>query len=237
MAVTLRLVPNIIIGERLFKPLNDAVTVRVLYNNKEIAFLLEVNDRTDSRSGEEVSEQIQDEQYEMSPDAFAIQFPKEGAYVTVPVVVKPLYRHGDASHPTTIWYWNAGNIEPEVAPMATLFDATGPDQKLMLRVNDQSLNTTGKWDHGRRQVIMKRPRAGSDQGDIIFNEGRFIPVSFANWDGSNGEKGSRHTLTTWYWLLLPPEVNKIKVYGLPLGSGLLILCAGLVIVRNQRRKA
>ena len=112
IAVTLRLVPNIIKGERLFKPLNDAVTVRVLYNEKEIAFLLEVNDRTDSRPGEEVSEQIQDEQYEMSSDAFAIQFPKEGAYVTVPVVVKPLYRHGDASHPTTIWYWNAGNIEP-----------------------------------------------------------------------------------------------------------------------------
>jgi hypothetical protein len=81
---------------------------------------------------------------------------------------------------------------------------------------------------------MKRPRKSNDQGDISFDEGRFIPVSFANWDGSNGERRSRHTLTTWYWLLLPHEENKIKVYGLPLGSGLLVFIAGLLLIRSQR---
>lgn len=234
--ITLRLVPNIIKGERLFSPLNDTVTVRVLYNEMKIAFLLEVNDRTCSRPGEDVSEQIQDEQYELSSDAFAIQFPKQDAYVTAPVVVKPLYRHGDVSHPTTIWYWNAGSIEPEVKPSAILLDATGPDQKLIPRQSDQGLTANGKWEHGRWQVIMKRSRYDKTHGDILFDEGQYLPVSFASWDGSNGERGSRHTLTTWYWLLLPLEVNKVKVYGLPLGSGLLTLCAGLVIVRNQRRK-
>ena len=147
----------------------------------------------------------------MSPDAFAIHFPKEGAYIEAPVGEKPLYRHGDAAHPTTIWYWNAGSVDPEVAPSTILFDAAGPDQKLISSMDGLNQTANGRWDHGRWRVIMKRPRAGIDQGDIIFNEGRFIPVSFANWDGSNGEKGSRHTLTTWYWLLLPPEVNKIKV--------------------------
>ena len=235
LPVTLRSVPNIIKEKRLFTPLNNAVTVQVLYNEKEIAFLLEVDDRTDSRPGEEVSEQIQDVQYEMSPDAFAIQFPKEEAYVEAPIVEKPHYQHGDATHPTTIWYWNAGSIEPEVAAMAALLDASGPDQKLVARKDDQSLSASGRWEHGRWRVIMKRPRAsGNDQGDIQFNEGRFIPVSFANWDGSNGEKGSRHTLTTWYWLLLPSKVDKIKVYGLPLSSGLLAFFAGLLLVRSQR---
>ncbi|MEA3278264.1 MAG: c-type cytochrome, partial [Pseudomonadota bacterium] len=37
---TLHLVPNIIKEERLFTPLNDAVTVRVAYNEKDVAFLL-----------------------------------------------------------------------------------------------------------------------------------------------------------------------------------------------------
>ena len=39
---------------------------------------------------------------------------------------------------------------------------------------------------------------------LSIAEDRFIPVSFANWDGSNGEVGSKHTLTAWYWLYLTP---------------------------------
>ena len=179
---------------------------------------------------------IQDVQYEMSPDAFAIQFPKESANVEAPIVEKPHFGHGDTAHPTMIWYWNAGSIEPEVAAMATLLDATGLEQKLATRKGEQDLSAGGRWEHGRWRVIMKRPRAGNDQGDLQFKEGHFIPVSFANWDGSNGEKGSRHTLTGWYWLLLPPEVDKIKVYGLPLGSGLLVFFAGLLLIRSQRSK-
>jgi hypothetical protein len=53
---------------------------------------------------------------------------------------------------------------------------------------------------------MQRPLAAADpKNDIAFAEGVFIPVAFAAWDGSNGEKGSRHTMTTWYWLLLEPR--------------------------------
>ncbi|MEE9124023.1 MAG: c-type cytochrome, partial [candidate division NC10 bacterium] len=125
-ASTFRLVPNIMKKERLFTPLNDAVTVRVLYNDREIAFLLEVNDRTDSRPGGPVATQLPDEDETMHADAFAIQFPKEGAYTTAPVE-KPLYRHGDAAHPTTIWYWNAGSVDPPIEPRAVLLDASGPD--------------------------------------------------------------------------------------------------------------
>ena len=40
-----------------------------------------------------------------------------------------------------------------------------------------------------------------------FARGAFIPVAFAAWDGSNGETGSRHTITTWYWLLLEPPTG------------------------------
>jgi len=41
---------------------------------------------------------------------------------------------------------------------------------------------------------MKHPRKDDAHGDTLFEEGQYLPVSFANWDGSNGEKGSRHTL-------------------------------------------
>ncbi len=236
--VTLRLAPNVIKGERLFTPLVDEITVRVLYNAEKIAFLLEANDRTDSRPGEQTSEQIQDESLEMAPDAFAIQFPKEEAFATAPVVEKPLYRHGDKAHHTTIWYWNAGSVEPRVPPRVTLFDASGPDNPLAPRsLAGDELEASGAWAHGRWRVVLTRPRSGESSDDVRFEKGRFIPVSFANWDGSNGESGSKHTLTGWSWLLLPPEVGFARVYAAPTGVGLLVFFAGLGLVRSQRRKA
>ena len=56
---------------------------------------------------------------------------------------------------------------------------------------------------------MYRPLTTSaPEKDIQFTEGRFIPVAFAAWDGSNNsEKGSKHTMTTWYWLLLKPATG------------------------------
>jgi DMSO reductase family type II enzyme heme b subunit len=234
--VTLPLVPNIIKEPRLFTPLNNAITVRALYNQDEIAFLLEINDRTDSRPGEKVSTKIHDEMLPLHPDAFAIQFPKDTAYQTAPVVVKPLYRHGDSTHPTTIWYLNAGAVEPAQPQRSTLLDASGPDAKIQPRKGDDSLTTDAVWDSGRWKVLMKRPRQGGDSGDVSFREGDFIPISFANWDGNNGEIGSRHTLTTWYWLVLPPKADPARTYGIPAGVAAFTFLLGLAWVRNQRRQ-
>ncbi|MES9899671.1 MAG: c-type cytochrome [Sedimenticola sp.] len=236
MPVTLQLVPNIIKDERLFTPLSDAVTVRALYNDKEIAFLMEVGDRTESRPGDEYFSDLMDENLEMHPDAFAIQFPKENGYASSPAVEKPLYRHGDAKRKTTIWYWNAGSVEPKRDAAVMLLEGSGPDKKLTMREKEKSLEASGEWKDGSWRVLMKRPRQGSD-GDINFNEGRFMPISFANWDGSNGEAGSKHTLSTWYWLVLPPELDVARVYGMPAGIALLVFLAGLMLVRSQRSKA
>jgi mono/diheme cytochrome c family protein len=162
-AKTMRLVPNITKEKHLFTPLAKAITVRVLYNHKEIAFLLEIDDRTDSRPGEPVSEGIQDENFKMHSDAFAIKF------------FQP--------NPIT-WYWNAGSIEPKIA-----------SKTMILNGKNNSLIAMGKWQNGHWRVLMK--------GTLKkFNS---IPVSFINWDGSNDQTGSKHTLTGRYSLLLLPE--------------------------------
>ena len=231
--VSFRLVPNIIKGDRLFTPLADAVTVRSVYNGESISFLLTVNDRTDSRPGEEVSEGIQDDNLTLNSDAFAVQFPQQEAFETSPIVIKPLYRHGDKSRATTIWYWNAGSIEPEQQPRSALVDASGPNQKLKFRPGGD-LSANGTWQQGQWKVMFTRPRKNTDQPDVDFDEGRFIPISFANWDGSNGEIGSKHTLTTWYWLVLPPETNLLRVIGIPSAIALLFFMLGLMLVRSQR---
>ena len=235
-AVTLHMVPNIIKEDRLFAPLNDAVTVRAVYNDKNIAFLLEFDDRTESRPGIDYFTDLQDENLKMHADAVAIQFPKQEGYATQPVVEKPLYRHGDAKHHTTIWYWNAGSIDPQKSESAMLLDASGPDKLLEPRMKDKSLTTSAAWKSGQWQVLMTRPRKGGASGDANFDEGQFIPISLANWDGSNGEVGSRHTLSTWYWLMLPPELDIAKVYGMPAGIALFFFLMGLLIVNSQRKK-
>lgn len=232
-AVTLPLVPNIIKEDRLFTPLNDALTVRVIYDEQEIVFLLEVDDRTESRPGIEYFTELQDESKEMFPDAFAIQFPQQDAFVSAPTVEKPLYRHGDYKHKTTIWYWNAGSIEPKQDAAAMLFEGNGPDKPLTPREGE--LSVSGQWNDGKWRVLMRRPRMDAG-GDVEFREGQFIPISFANWDGSNGETGSKHTLSTWYWLVLPLKFDVVKVYGSPFGSALLAFFAGLLLVRSQRRR-
>jgi DMSO reductase family type II enzyme heme b subunit len=236
---TFRLFPNIIKQDRLFTPLNDAISVRTLYNENEIAFLLEFNDRTESMPGGAVMSQLPDQDEQMFSDAVALQFPKESAYSTAPVE-KPLYRHGDARHHTTIWYWNAGSVEPAVESRAILFDATGPNSKLTPRADAGDLFTRGAWHEGRWRVLFKRPRgvadSGGDAGDIVFRKGQFIPVSFANWDGNNGELRSKHTQTPWFWLLLPHETNYNLVYGAPAATTLAFLLAGILLVWYMRRK-
>jgi DMSO reductase family type II enzyme heme b subunit len=235
-AVTsMRLVPNLIKEERLFTPLNDLISVRALYNQDEIAFLIEVNDRTESLPGHEYSMSIQDEALTLYSDALAMQFPKEGAYHSKGSVEKPLYRHGDRAHNTTLWYWNAGSIEPKKAPQTLIFKGTGPNNKLAPMIDYKAVTAQGKWHQGRWQVIMKRQRMGTDD-EINFIEGEFIPISFANWDGSNGEVKSKHTLSTWYWLLLPPESDPLRLYGIPALWALLIFIIAVWIVHGQRKK-
>ena len=66
----------------------------------------------------------------------------------------------------------------------------------------------GSYKNGTWRVVIKRSLKTSDAAtDIQFAEGRFIPIALAAWDGSNGEAGSKHTLTTWYWLLLKPPTG------------------------------
>ena len=232
---TLRLVPNIIAGDRLFTPLNDTLIVRALYSATEIAFLVEVNDRTESRPGIAYFTELQDATLDMHPDALAIRVPREGDYPVSTTGERPPLAHGNAGQESTIWYWNAGSVDPPSAPFAALLGERGAAGSLAPRQGEaRDLEAKGTWGAGRWRVVMKRPRR-AEGGDLAFEPGRFIPVSFANWDGSNGEAGSRHTLTTWSWLLLPPEPAPTRLYGLPVATALIVFVVVALLVRLQRR--
>ncbi len=116
---------------------------------------------------------------------------------------KPYFGMGDASHPVNIWHWRSGTTQtPE---SIVLLNAQGFEKIEKRNANEAGIQAKGLYDNGTWRVIMKRPVVTAELGkDIQFVEGSFIPLAFAAWDGSNSEKGSKHTMTTWYWLLLKP---------------------------------
>jgi len=70
------------------------------------------------------------------------------------------------------------------------------------------LTAKGAYKNGTWRVVVKRPlKTEETDSDIQFEEGRFTPIAFAAWDGSNSEKARSYTLTTWYWLLLKPPTS------------------------------
>lgn len=189
------LVPQIIAKQRFFTPSNDTLTVRALYNDKDIALLLEWDDRTNSKPGDEEAEKIADAP--IGEDAIAVQLP-----VNIPEgTEKPYFGMGDTSHPVNIWHWKSGTTDkPE---SITLANSKGFKEIEQRDAKAVDLSIKSHYQNGTWQVLMTRPLLTSEK-DIQFSEGRFIPIAFAAWDGSNGEKGSKHTMTTWYWLQLKP---------------------------------
>ena len=199
-ASTFHLVPQIIGKERFFTPSNDTITARAAYNDKEIAILLEWDDRTRSLPGDETAEAIADD--EISEDSVAVQLP-----VVIPEgMKKPYFGMGDVSNPVNIWQWKSG--AKDGSESAILMNAKGFGSIEPRDAAGGGLQVKGAYDKGTWKVVMRRALTTADAAnDLQFEEGRFIPIAFAAWDGSNSEKGSKHTMTTWYWLLLKPAAN------------------------------
>lgn len=190
---TFFLVPQIIAKERHFTPTNDTITVRSLYNLEEIAVLLEWDDRTKSIPGDDTAEKIAVE--EIAEDGVAIQLP-----VSIPdSMEKPYFGMGDVAHPVNIWHWKSGTTR--ATESVSLLNAVGFSQ--ITRRDTSDLDAIGSYENGTWKVLFKRRlQTGNKTEDLQFVEGAFIPIALAAWDGSANESGSKHTMTTWYWLLL-----------------------------------
>lgn len=231
-AITFPFVPNVIKDPRMFFSLNDSITVRVLYNDKDIAIRTDVDDRTKSVPGGKLEQQYRLADVEPTSDAIAVQFP-----VTIPTTSeKPWFRHGDRKHPVNMWYWKAPGVDPKSPELSTVLDATGPDHPPTPRHGAANMSAQGQWHDGQWSVVMSRSLQTANEADLQFEEGHYIPISFGNWDGVNGEKGSRHSFTSWYWLLLQPKENVAALYGTSGTSGILAGLLFMLAARRQRRR-
>jgi len=140
---------------------------------------------------------------------------------------------GDKAKPVNIWFWQSETTtEPQ---RLKLLEGKGFDKVKERDPASIGLTAKGTYDHGTWRVVMKRPLLTKEKDkDIQFVEGKFIPIAFAAWDGSNGEKGSKHELTTWYWLLLKPPVGS-SVYIVPIVVAVVVLVGELLLLRRFRK--
>lgn len=222
---TFPLVPQIIAKERFFTPTVEVITVKAIYNDKEIAFLLEWDDRTKSIPGDEKAQELADDK--LYEDAVAIQLP-----TLIPEEAeKPYFGMGDSSHPVNVWQWKSGATKAEQS--LKVMDATGFKN---IKARDKAnVTAKGEYNNGTWKVIMTRPLKTDNKDDIQFEEGKFTPIAFATWDGTNGEKGSKHTLTTWYWILLKHPPGSRVVF-IPIIVAGIVFGAELLIARSAQKK-
>ena len=197
---TFFLVPQLLAEKRLFEPSNDTISISALYNEEKISFLLEWDDRTRSIPGDESAEKIADGQ--VFEDAVAIQLPLNLSLG----MEKPYFGMGDPTHVVNIWQWKSGSTgESETV---SLINARGIEDIERRDAAQAGIQANGTYRNGTWRVVISRARTtSSPEQDIRFPEGRFIPLALAAWDGSNGESGSEHTMTSWYWLLLKPPAG------------------------------
>lgn len=203
---TFIMVPQIVGQDRFFRTANDTVSVRALYDDDQIAIHLEWDDRTKSIPGDDKAASIADE--EIFDDAIAIQFPQ-----TIPEgMEKPYFLMGDAANPVNLWRWTSGSTD---APQtASIIDAQGISSQVP-REDSGGFSATGTYKNGTWRVVMTRSlTTATPENDLQFEEGRFVPIGFFAWDGSNSEVGTAHSMTTWYWLQLKPaKSSKPIIYG------------------------
>ena len=193
------LVGQVVIEPRQFNPSIDSVTAKSFYNDNEIAFLFQWDDRTKTLP------QADDETGETVEDAIAVQFPVK--VPESPTDPKPYFIWGDGRRPVYLWHWKiaeAGKISE--------MNAKGIDNA-SVQASQSQIQVGGVYEDGRYRLWVKRALKTEDKNDLQFEPGTFIPIAFSVWDGANGDVKSKRAISTWYTFVLDPvPSNKRFVY-------------------------
>jgi len=205
---------QVIQGDKAYLPAIDDVTVKAVYNTEEIAFYIHWDDpRVDaalihktvveespapplppelrSDDDEEEEEVVRDAQ--KFADAIAIQFPiKPNANGA-----KPYFLNGDANHPVNLWKLDTASmhaVEVNARGMESWTPQADPSQNLAAKII---------YKYGRYSAVVKRKLAtGDTENDIQFIPGMKTPIAFNAWDGTQGDTGSKKSISSWFQLVL-----------------------------------
>ena len=242
----IRLTGQVIAAPRWQNQSIELATVRAIYNETEIAFLVYWDDPFKDVTHDESAEfdpadiskvgafnsyvnpnETVTRQLETFRDSIAFQF----AVKPLQGTKRPHFLRGDSSNPVHLWVWKS-DVSEQGGNGVEEANARGWKQPYKVQSEDQQqVSAKAVWNQGRWSVVMKRPRVTEDRTDVQFEKGRFIPLALNAWDGSNGEHGRVMSVSSWYNVFLEaPTPVSVYVYTL-----LAVLIAGFLGVWLVRR--
>ncbi len=185
--------------KRLFTPSVTDITVKSIFNEKEIGFLLTWDDRSKSKVSKPGAKRT------VYTDQVAIQFPEK---LQPGGVRKPYFIMGDEKLGVNLWYW----ATDEDRFFET--NSNGVWNNSEVEQGRSDIAGKGYYKDGQYRVVIKRSLQTSDkEKDIQFEEGVFYPIAFSAMDGTNGERGSQRSITPWYFVFMEPEFdNSVYIY-------------------------
>ena len=211
------LVGQIIIEPRLFTPRIDFVQLKGLYNKEEIAFLLTWHDPSEKT--------LPNPAKGFSSDAIALQFPRE-----IPVGRKlPYFIYGDTENSVYLLSWGADKNA------ITEMNATGINSVATQGAEAQDATGAISFKDGEYRLLIKRSLTTDDPKDLQFKPGKFIPVAFSAWEGSNGETETKRSLSVWYNIILEAPIPK-GIYYYPFLAIFGVVAVEAFIIRRLRKQ-
>jgi mono/diheme cytochrome c family protein len=108
------------------------------------------------------------------------------------------------SDPRFVTAWGAGNIvaDPTRRSAAEDLTAQGFGTLRAHPMQDQAVAATGEYATGSYVVQFTRPFAGRGKTAVTLAPGGRVPVAFAVWNGSAGDRDGKKSVTIWQELLL-----------------------------------
>jgi hypothetical protein len=110
------------------------------------------------------------------------------------------------SDPTFVTGWGAGNIvsDPLRPSPAEDLVAHGFGTLKARPRGDQAVDARGVYTTGTYRVMFRRDLAGRGEGAVALAPGTTVPVGFAVWNGSAGDRDGKKSVTIWQDLALDP---------------------------------
>jgi mono/diheme cytochrome c family protein len=110
------------------------------------------------------------------------------------------------SDPTFVTAWGAGNIVADPSRPSPAEDLTAEGfGTLRARPRpEQAVDARGVYGTGGYRVIVRRDLTGNAAGAVTLTPGATMPVAFAVWNGSAGDRDGKKSVTIWQDLVLEP---------------------------------
>jgi hypothetical protein len=103
------------------------------------------------------------------------------------------------SDPTFVTGWGAGNIvsDPQRKSAVEDLSAQGFGTLRARRLEDQRVDARGVYSSNSYRIMFRRSFKPVGQNAVTFRPGETVPVGFAIWNGSAGDRDGKKSVTIW----------------------------------------